>query len=331
MEKFKPYFFKRAIFVLSFVVPLIFLYNIFIYFFVFKANFSRKDNFFTEKRELAFFGGEKNYQEHLEKVRFLEELNLPMLEVKTQDNLSLKAYLWEAEKDCRGTVILMHGFRSNPFRDFAVIAPMFHKLGFNVLLPYQRAHGLSEGKWITFGLKERFDCREWIFKVNTLYGKDLPIFLGGISMGSSTVTMTCGFDLPDNVRGCIADCGFTSPHEIVFWTMIKKRKIPVSLVRLLLASANFQSANFAGFDFNEYSTYTALKKTYLPFLFITGTEDRTVPYEMTMSNFLLYKQKNPDRTTLALFEGAHHAVSYLSDEEKYEREVASFVKKYDWR
>lgn len=36
----------------------------------------------------------------------------------------------------------------------------------------------------------------------------------GVSMGAATVTMALGFDLPKAVKGCIADCGFTSPEEI---------------------------------------------------------------------------------------------------------------------
>ncbi|WP_187107399.1 alpha/beta hydrolase [Treponema pectinovorum] len=329
MEKF--HFFKGALFVLCCLILIVFVYNICIYFFVFRANFLRKDDAFDEKMEIAFFGGKKNYQEHLKSVEFLESLNLPLLEIKSKDNLNLKALLWEAQKNCRGSVILMHGFHSEPVSEFAVIAQMFHKMGFNVLLPYQRAHGISEGKWITFGIKERFDCLQWIEKVNSIYGKSLPVFLGGISMGSSTVTMTCGFDLPENVRGCIADCGFTSPYEIVYWTMTKKRKIPTGIARLLVFSANVQAKIFAGFDFNEYSTYAALKKTDIPFLFITGTDDHTVPHEMSLSNFLILKQKNPEIARLALFEGAHHAVSYLSDERRYESEILNFVNKYDWQ
>ena len=35
--------------------------------------------------------------------------------------------------------------------------------------------------------------------------------LCGISMGCATTLMAAGLDLPDNVKGIIADCGFTSP------------------------------------------------------------------------------------------------------------------------
>ena len=41
--------------------------------------------------------------------------------------------------------------------------------------------------------------------------KNKDIFLCGISMGCATTLMAAGLDLPDNVKGIIADCGFTSP------------------------------------------------------------------------------------------------------------------------
>ena len=34
-------------------------------------------------------------------------------------------------------------------------------------------------------------------------------------MGCATTLMAAGLDLPDNVKGIIADCGFTSPWDII--------------------------------------------------------------------------------------------------------------------
>ena len=34
-------------------------------------------------------------------------------------------------------------------------------------------------------------------------------------MGAATVLLSLGTDLPGNVKGVVADCGFTSPWEIV--------------------------------------------------------------------------------------------------------------------
>ena len=42
-----------------------------------------------------------------------------------------------------------------------------------------------------------------------------PVYLAGVSMGATSVLMATALPLPANVRGVIADCGFTSPRAIM--------------------------------------------------------------------------------------------------------------------
>ena len=62
---------------------------------------------------------------------------------------------------------------------------------------------------------------------------------------------------------------------------------------------------------------------------MTGTDDHTVPYEMTVTNFMLYKQRFPEKTKLVLFENVPHAISYIEDWDRYEKELTKFVEKYN--
>lgn len=76
-------------------------------------------------------------------------------------------------------------------------------LGYNVLLPDQRAHGYSGGHTITMGVKERYDARDWTVWARSRFGPEVPIFLMGVSMGAATVLLAAGLNLPDNVwRHC---------------------------------------------------------------------------------------------------------------------------------
>ena len=54
--------------------------------------------------------------------------------------------------------IMFHGYKSNPYIDCCGGSRIAMDLGHNVLVIDQRAHGKSEGKAITFGIKERKDC-----------------------------------------------------------------------------------------------------------------------------------------------------------------------------
>ena len=322
---------KIAGIICGIVVALVVVFNICIYNFVFLPNFSRATKERTVEHEIKFYAGEENYKRHLADSEYIDSLNLPLIEITSFDSLKLKALVWNSENSssCRGTVLLMHGFQSGPVREFATIARFFHKMNFNVVMPYQRSHGLSEGKFITFGIKERYDCRDWMLKINEIYGNDLPLFVGGISMGCATVTMASGLDLPYNVRGIIADCGFTEPYEIVRWTMADEMHIWPGVAKILLDSAGWYCKKIGGFGLKEYSTLKALEKTQLPFLFMTGTDDHTVPYEMTVTNFMLYKQRFPEKTKLVLFENVPHAISYIVDWDRYEKELTKFVEKYN--
>lgn len=308
------------------ILSLVVIYNIAVYFFVFLPNFGRDRQVRTEKSETEFYGGEENYKKHLADVDYINSLNLPFIETRSRDNLLLKAYLWQAQDEAKGTALLMHGFHSSPLREFSYIAQIYHKLGYNVVMPFQRGHGMSEGDFVTFGIKEKDDVHCWLESINSLFGNDKPVFIEGISMGSATVTMAAGEKFPFNVRGVVADCGFTQPYEIVRWTMLNKKHIWPGVASILLKSAEWYCRHLGDFSLSDYSTLSALNKASVPFLFITGTDDHTVPYEMTMSNFLLYKQRFPDRTRLVLFEDAPHAVSYMFDSEKYEKEITRFVR-----
>ena len=108
---------------------------------------------------------------------------------------------------------MMHGFRSNPVFDFGASAHDFASRGFILCMPCQRAHGDSEGRHLTFGIKERYDALEWCRFLAKRF-PDLPILMCGISMGSSTVLMASSLELPERVVGVIADCGYTTPAEV---------------------------------------------------------------------------------------------------------------------
>lgn len=59
--------------------------------------------------------------------------------------------------NARGTILLFHGYRSSALLDFGLEVEFLHKQGYNLLLCDQRAHGASEGRFLTFGVRERDD------------------------------------------------------------------------------------------------------------------------------------------------------------------------------
>ena len=140
----------------------------------------------------------------------LENSGCVSVDIISRDGIKLVGH-WYENPDAQRVVVAMHGWRSSWSQDFGMIADFLHNNGCSVLYAEQRGQNSSGGDHMTFGLLERYDCLDWINWVNTYTGQTLPVYLAGISMGATTVLMAAGLELPVNVRGIVADCGFTSP------------------------------------------------------------------------------------------------------------------------
>jgi fermentation-respiration switch protein FrsA (DUF1100 family) len=225
--------------------------------------------------------------------------------IESYDGLKLSARYLERE-DSDVCVVMMHGYRSAPEIDFSMAAKSYYINGYSVLLPYQRAHGISEGKYITYGVRESRDCKDWVeYAVNTLGKK--RIILSGMSMGTATVLLAAGLGLPENVVGITADCGFTCPAEIIGRVM-EGMHVPS---RIVLPILNLLFKHVAGFDAYAHNTVDAMKENKIPVLFIHGENDGFVPCEMTLRNY----EACAAPKTLITVPGADHGVSYLVDKE----------------
>lgn len=261
----------------------------------------------------------KYYENIVLGEKFLREHTSQEIQTVSYDGLTLSGIWVPAEKP-KGTILLAHGYRSSKLVDFSIAFGLYHSMGMNILLPDQRAHGKSEGKYITFGVKESRDMQSWIDFHNKQFG-EFPIVLSGLSMGASTVLYLADEDLPANVKGIIADCGFTSPKEIiasVFRRVIHLPPEPSLWVCDLCARI------FAGFRLTQKDTRLTLKHTKLPVLLVHGMEDGFVPCEMTKQG---YDVCNGTKEIL-LVEKADHGVSFLVDKERYTKTVTAFIEKY---
>lgn len=75
------------------------------------------------------------------------------------DGLRLHGRLLRGEG--RRSVLLVHGYHSSGENDFCGIFDYYASRGYNILLIDQRGHGLSEGRELAYGLRERRDVLDW--------------------------------------------------------------------------------------------------------------------------------------------------------------------------
>lgn len=225
--------------------------------------------------------------------------------IKSDDGLALSGLYLAAAGQQRRIVLLAHGYRGTWYGDFSNVIKYYHEHGCGVLAIDERAHGESEGRYITFGAKERFDIAAWARYLSDRFGSQIPIYLQGLSMGCSSVLMALGLALPDNVVGAVGDCGFTSPREIFIHFMKTLYHLPVYP---LLWFFDFYCRIFASFGIGSCSVAESLSANARPVLFIHGKSDNFVPTAMTIANYDACRSHKE----LYLVDGATHAVCSLA-------------------
>lgn len=256
-----------------------------------------------------------------EKSERLKNSGCETVEITGSDGKKLIGH-WHQSEDAKRIIIAMHGWRSSWSTDFAGIFDFWHDNNCSVLYAEQRGQGSSDGDYMGFGMIERYDCLDWIKWVNENNDDNLPIYLAGVSMGASTVLMTSGFDLPDNVHGIMADCGFTSAKAIWKHVVENNMHLSYNIHSKMIEDLCKKKINL---NSEDYTTLEALKENNIPVLFIHGTDDDFVPIEMTYDN---YKACTAPKK-LFVVPGATHAMSYIIDKDGYEKTVKDFWSIFD--
>ncbi len=251
--------------------------------------------------------------------RFCEQ---PVEEVymTNREGMKLHGYLLECENATK-TVIFSHGWHSDPLFDFSCIWEYYVSHKFNVLIIVHRGHGKSDGKYVCFGVKERFDVIDWANWVNERFGENMKIFLSGISMGSATVMMAVGTEgLPKSVVGASCDCGYTSARDIFKHVLKVGFHLPSFPI---INVAKIISKLVAKLDFDEFTSVDGLKSAKIPIYFIHGTADGFVPVEHTYKN----RQVCASEYTEAIVENADHGLSFFTDPDAVRSGLEELLKK----
>ena len=182
-------------------------------------------------------------------------------------------------------------------------------LGCNILLPDLYYHGQSEGRAIRMGWKDRFDVLRWMDIANDIFGGDTRMVVHGISMGAATTMMVSGEEQQPYVKCFVEDCGYTSVRDQFSKELKEQFGLPAFP---LLDAASWLCGLKYGWTFGEASSLEQVKKSRLPMLFIHGTADDFIPYEMMGT---LYNAKPGTNKATLTAEGAGHgeAMDVLGD------------------
>jgi esterase/lipase len=245
----------------------------------------------------------------------IKKLPHNVVEIVSHDNLKLKGIYYPNNSNV--TVICVHGYTSHAEREWAFPGLFYLSLGYNVLIPYQRAHGLSEGKYISFAANECLDMERWVELVNKM-NKDSNIIIHGLSMGGGIVLdLSCR--ILENVKCLIADAPSHSVQEFfknIAGYVFKKNSDKV--VRYIFDRYNKEF----NCDIKDYEIVNNVARSNYPILLSAGSN------EHLEGLFEVIKNVNPKDTEIIILPGCNHGNGMYKQTELYQGVIKGFVNKY---
>ncbi|MBB6669854.1 alpha/beta hydrolase [Cohnella nanjingensis] len=252
--------------------------------------------------------------------RWYREQPFQDAEIESEEGLHLRGHFLEAEGATHKVAILAHGY-SGEGEDMAAFAHFYHESGYHVLMPDNRGHGHSDGKYIGFGWHDRKDYLRWIDYVVKRIGEQAQIVLHGVSMGGGTVLMVSGEKLPEQVKCVISDCAYSSVTGILSYHLKMMFKLP-SFPFIPLTSLICKLR--AGYFFGEASAIRQVSRSCKPILLIHGDRDTFVPTKMVDQ---LYEAARSEKQKL-IVRNARHGTSFITDPDGYRSAVMGFIGRY---
>ncbi len=290
-----------ALVILVIIIALILILG----FFISKSIFQPKRFGYERTKEIEIEN--KFYDENFLSNYMIEDVHT------TSNKLSLHAHLINQSSD--KTIIIMHGHTYTLYGSYKY-ASLFLKKGYNVLMPDQRYHGLSEGENCTLGYREKDDLLKWIEYIKEVIPESKTLGLHGESMGAATVLL--GGHHPD-VNFIIEDCSFSDLKTETTDILKKSVKLP----KLMVYPTHLMSVLLYKAPLLKVNPIKNLKNIKAPILFIHGDNDNFI--DITHFYSLTSLKKDIDSTYIC--QGADHAQSYQTNRKLYEETVSKFLSK----
>ncbi len=240
------------------------------------------------------------------------------VEIESEDGLRLRGWLLPTEMPVEKVIILVHGYTARASWMLHLALPFLAR-NWTALLVDQRSHGASEGRYATYGYREKYDLRRWVNWVVQQFGDHVAIGVLGQSMGGGTVLEYAALNRWADF--IIADCAYSDMRRLLRYQVSHLHRLPPSPLLQLLDRRLRKAAGFCMDDVCPLEAVRDLE--HLPVMFIHGGRDDFVPTEMSLE---MYEQKRGEKQLLIVPE-AGHVRSYIVDPVTYQEQMFSFISK----
>lgn len=244
----------------------------------------------------------------------IKELPSERVEITSGDGLKLKGIYYPLEGSDK-TVIFVHGYKSHAERESAFPGLFYRSLGYNVLVYYGRAHGISEGKYITFGAKEVEDLILWTNLVNKKHPSG-SILIHGFSMGGQIALLTCDKQVK-NLSAIVSDAPCVCTAGVIqeaCQNAFKKDYKKVSECAMAIFSKKF------GVDSHQLNGKLTVANSKCPIFFTAGSTELLQEELEDLSSIC------PTYSKVVILEGCEHGNGMYKQTQVYQGELKEFLK-----
>ena len=244
-----------------------------------------------------------------------DESFIKELSVQSDDGLKLVGQWFDYGFD--KTVIILPGRRETLVYSYYYARP-YRNCGVNVLVIDQRAHGLSEGKYSTCGIKESEDVKLWLKYMHDVHNQK-ELFIHGICVGTCMTSKVVATFKEDYLKGVIMDSAFITYQEIYknHYKESGHALFPV-FYQIWMWFTFFTHCHIKDAQTIDYLP----KFNNMPALFIWGTKD---VYCLPEKSEEMFATCSSNKKEIVWFEGATHSHVRLYDEERYDAVISDFL------
>jgi fermentation-respiration switch protein FrsA (DUF1100 family) len=216
------------------------------------------------------------------------------------------------------TVVVLHGVKKNRTAVLRA-ALVLRRAGFNVLVFDGRAHGTSEGRYVTYGFYERRDVEaaiEWLVAEKKIDKNQVG--LAGESMGAAIALQVAAAN--DWVRAVWADSPFASLRRVTEEYVRRVTRLPGAVLSPVLWTT-LQVANYRGnFDVKTVDPLALAGQIKCPVFLVHGTADQLIASDHSQN---IYDALGGEKE-IWFVEGAHHARSIRRAKRDYSERLTHF-------
>lgn len=282
---------------------------------------------FANKHRPSLSQFDKSWRHHDAEATHWFTQTQQMVSIPSNDGLTLRA--WQFDPDCAHPMdhcyaIVMHGYSGEP-EETAPWAYHYAQLGFTVLTPAQRAHDMSQGRYVTMGVHEHEDVLNWIAYI-IRQDPQAHILLHGNSMGAASVVLASA-QLPESSH-CVAavvDSSYTNGFAQLQQSMAEVLHAPFALAHPIVSFTNLLLRARAHANLHETDCVKAVSRAPIPMIFLQGALDGIVNPKSAQ---ILHDAYQGPYSSVRVFPDAVHTAEVEADTHTYWNYVDDFLQHY---